>query len=160
MKQLIVIAIISLLAGSCARREIARLYKKIDTLTQQCDSLEHLLNDSRHYYFTHHNHSDTLRYYIIGHIDKLMQKGVIAKVSGLSREYKPHHNLSATHFKEDKHHMIDSLEVKGKNPRIVGCFNSSYYKLKQTSNDNQYTFIITNREKFWQFSSHLIIIHN
>ncbi len=157
MKYMLIILLISIFSHSCGNREINVLRQEIIYLNREIDSLNLLLTVTRHYFYDIHNTDDTLLYYIHGNETDLMQKGIIRRAGGLSRDYIPTHNYQNTHFISKSKHHIDTIVVYGKSPTVIGSFNPNHYVIVSDNSEAKHLFIITDKNRFWSRSRYLII---
>lgn len=139
---------------SCRGREISfceRVYR-------ERDSLEYLLHLARS--VTQVKGSvQRMKYYIVGSEYELQKKGVIERVSGISREFKLCHNFSRHHFICVDEQMIDSVVIRGRYARLVGRFNPNYYTITQSDKEEYHVLLINDKEKFWTENLYLVITH-
>lgn len=152
----IIIFVISLLSLSCERGGIYVLESENTILRAQNDSLREVISHLR-LIISPFDSLRSYKYYIIGSERDLMDKGVIVRVGGLSREKK----LSLYHpkalFEFEHIDNIDTLEVYGKRVRLVGNYNPSSYIITGEDRDDYHLFIITDKHLFWRDNLYLII---
>lgn len=153
-----VIVLISFFSLSCERKEICSLNSNVQHLASECDSLERLLYLTRAFY-AHIDSISPLKYYIIGSESELMEKGIITRVSGLSREFKISHSVSKFHFLCECFETLDSIVVRGKYVRLVGSFDPEHYTITGSDKDNYHILTIRDKERFWAQNMFLVITH-
>ncbi len=160
MRYVIYIILAIIITSSCRGREAAALRHEVHHLKKERDSLQILLRITRDYFYNMKtDENDTLCYYVTGSVNKLMAKGIIQRVRGLSRDFHPGHNHSHTDFHSAVKSSLDTIHVRGKIPRIIGCFNPEHYSIVSENNGTSHYFIITDKSRFWRFSSFLIIAY-
>lgn len=153
-----VIVLISFFSFSCERKEICFLNASVQNITSERDSLEKLLYMTRAFHARQDSVSQ-LKYYIVGSELELMEKGIIIRVSGLSREFKINHSVSKFHFFCECFQNLDSIVIRGKYVRLVGSFNPEHYTVTGSDKDNYHVLTIRDKERFWAQNMFLVITH-
>lgn len=102
------------------------------------------------------DNTDSTVFYTIDHTHTLLRRGVIERVSGLSRECKAARTLPHHYFKAQHYSSLDTLTFRGAAPRVIGSFPSVSYELRENK-DKHYTLTIKDPQLFWSTCSYLII---
>lgn len=158
LKQFVIIFLISLFSFSCERGEIHFLNERLLQAEKERDSLERLLSLTR-LFCTHEVNFSSARFFIVGSESELLKKGVITRVSGLSREFKISNFASKYHFRNDHFQHCDTLEIRGKCVRILGCFHPDSYTLTGSDKEDYHLLTIHDQNRFWAQSFFLVITH-
>lgn len=98
-------------------------------------------------------------YYVVGETKELVKAGLIDKEGGLlgmGRTAKLSDNLDNSKFTKIDYTQVTSIEVNGKNAKIITSHPDDSYTMNKTGKviDN---ITITNPEKFWSASKYLVI---
>lgn len=98
-------------------------------------------------------------YYVVGESKDLVKAGLIDKEGGLlgmGRTAKLSDNLDNSKFTKIDYTQVTSIEVNGKNAKIITSHPDDSYTMNKTGKviDN---ITITNPEKFWSASKYLVI---
>jgi len=98
-------------------------------------------------------------YYVVGETKELIKAGLIDKQGGLlgmGRTAKLSDNLDNSKFTKIDYTKVTSIEVNGKNAKIITSHPEDSYIMNNTGKviDN---ITITNPEKFWSASKYLVI---
>lgn len=97
-------------------------------------------------------------YYVIGTDDQLVSWGILKKEGKIFKKKKvDFSNINKSSLTKGDIRTLNSINVRGKSPKILSDVPKGSYSLDKISNDS-YTLRITNPNAFWSANNRILII--
>ena len=95
-------------------------------------------------------------YYVIGTKKELSANGLLTGGGLFAKKKVDYSAVAKSKFKQGDKRNISSINIEGRNPKILSGVPVGSYSIQQNSNTS-YTLKIIDADKFWSISKFLIV---